>query len=222
MSTTNIASNGVSFFLAIWTSNKYGRKPGLYVDCVSLISGTALQTVAHNLATFIAARALLGAAARWYTSGTPLLINENEIAYPAHKAIASACFQCVFYLCSIVSAWVTFATRNYDSSFFMAPLSPRSLASIDRIEAADVIAKRHANINVSLLLVHFETEEINNTMNAEQEGHASTSYADVLMNKGNRWRLLISTVGITSVTHQTLIFACLQVWNLIWGQQVLQ
>lgn len=71
--------------------------------------------------------------------------------------------------------------------------------------------------------------------------YASTSYVDMLKTKGNRWRLLISvylgvfsqwsgngvvsyylalvlqTVGITSVTHQTLISACLQVWNLVWA-----
>ncbi|TVY67879.1 Lactose permease [Fusarium oxysporum f. sp. cubense] len=252
--------NGFSFFLAAWTSNKYGRKPGLYIGYVFLVSGTVLQTAAHNPAAFIAARGLLGAAAGWYTSGAPLLI--NEIAYPTHRAIASACFQCGFYLGSIISAWVTFGTRNYGSSwdwrlpslmqillpalafpgFLISPESPRWLASVDRNEeAAQVIAKHHAGGDINSPLVQFETEEITNTIKAEQEAHASASYADMLKTKGNRWRLLISvslgvfsqwsgngvvsyylalvlqTVGITSVTHQTLISACLQVWNLIWA-----
>ncbi|KIL85003.1 hypothetical protein FAVG1_11874 [Fusarium avenaceum] len=91
----------------------------------------------------------------------------------------------------------------------MAPLSPRSLASLDRIqEAADVIAKHHVNRNVSSLLVHFETEEIANTMKAEQEAHASTSYADVLKTEDCRNHKRNS---------KTLIFAYLQVWNLIWA-----
>ncbi|QPC74568.1 hypothetical protein HYE68_005320 [Fusarium pseudograminearum] len=252
--------NGVSFFIAAWTQNKYGRKMGLYIGYIFLVSGTILQTAAPNPAAFIAARGLLGCAAGWYTSGAPLLI--NEIAYPTHRAIASACFQCGFYLGSLISAWVTFGTRNHTSSwdwrfpslmqillpalafpgFFMAPESPRWLASVDRKEdAAHVVAEHHAGGDVNSPLVIYETEEIINTIKAEQEAHSSASYADMLKTKGNRWRLLISvslgifsqwsgngvvsyylamvlqTVGITSVTHQTLISACLQVWNLLWA-----
>ncbi|EKJ71682.1 hypothetical protein FPSE_08128 [Fusarium pseudograminearum CS3096] len=252
--------NGISFFVAAWSANKYGRKPGLYIGYLFLIAGTILQTAAHNPAAFIAARGLLGCSAGWYTSSAPLLL--NEIAYPTHRAIASACFQCGFYLGSIISAWVTFGTRNYTSSwdwrlpslmqillpalafpgFFMAPESPRWLASVDRNEeASNVIAKHHADGDANSPLVQYETEEIINTIKAEREAHTSASYADMLKTKGNRWRLLISitlglfsqwsgngvvsyylalvlqTVGITSVTHQTLISACLQVWNLIWA-----
>lgn len=94
--------NGVSFFLAAWTSNKYGRKSGIYVGHVFLIAGTILQTAAPNPACFIVARGLLGTAAGWYVSGAPMLI--NEIAYPTHRPVAASCFQCGFYLGSLVSA----------------------------------------------------------------------------------------------------------------------
>ncbi|KAI6760373.1 hypothetical protein HG530_009233 [Fusarium avenaceum] len=178
----------------------------------------------------IAAGALLGAAAGWYTSGAPLLINKNEIAYPTHKAIASACFQCGFYLSSIASAWVTFILLPALAfpGFFMAPESPRWLASVDRIqEAAAVITKHHANGDVDSPLVHFETGEITNTIKAEWRLLISVSLGVFSQRSGNGvvsyyLALVIQTVGITSVTHQTLISACLQVWNLIWGQQLLQ
>ncbi|KXJ87182.1 general substrate transporter [Microdochium bolleyi] len=254
------ASNGVSFFVAAWSSNKYGRKSGIYIGYVFLISGTVLQTAANNEGAFIAARALLGAASGWYTSGAPLLI--NEIAFPTHRAIAASCFQCGFYMGSLIAAWVTFATRDYGTSWdwrlpsvlqillplvalpgiIMAPESPRWLAAMDRIEdARQFVTKHHAGGNAASPLVNFETEEIVNTIKAEQEAHASTSYMDMFKTKGNRWRLLISvslgvisqwsgngvvsyylalvlrTVGITSVTHQTLISALLQIWNLFWA-----
>jgi MFS family permease len=253
-------ATGVSFFIAAWTSNKLGRKSGIYVGYIFLLSGAILQTAAQNEASFIVARTLIGAASGWYTSGAPLLI--NEIAYPTHRAIVASCFQCGFYLGSLISAWATFGTRNYASSWdwrlpsvlqvllpiialpgiIMAPESPRWLASKDRTEdARQFVIKYHAGGDADSPLVNFETAEIINTIKAEQDAHASSSYADMLKTKGNRWRLLISitlgvmsqwsgngvvsyylalvlkTVGITSVTHQTLISALLQLWNLIWA-----
>jgi MFS family permease len=83
--------------------------------------------------------------------------------------------------------------------------------------------------------------EIEITLRAEQEAHTSTSYLDMFKTKGNRRRFFISvtlgifaqwsgngvvsyylalvlqTVGITSVTDQTLISGCLQIWNLIFA-----
>ncbi|KAH7325554.1 general substrate transporter [Stachybotrys elegans] len=253
-------SNGVSFFVAAWATNKYGRKAGIWIAYVFLVSGAILQTAAPSAGVFIAARALLGVAAGCYSIGAPILI--SEIAYPTHRAIAASCFQCGFYLGSLLSAWVTFGTRNYSSSwdwrlpsllqlllplialpgFFLTPESPRWLASVDRMEeAVQFIVKHHAAGVANAPLVTFESEEIGNTIKAEREAHATTSYMDMLKTKGNRWRLVISvslgvfsqwsgngvvsyylalvlrTVGITSVTHQTLISALLQVWNLFWS-----
>lgn len=252
--------NGVAFFVAAWTSNKYGRKSGIYAGHVFLFAGTILQTTAHNEAAFIAARGLLGVAAGWYVSGAPMLI--NEIAFPTHRPIAASCFQCGFYLGSVVSAWVCFGSRNYGTSWdwrlpsvlqillplialpgtILAPESPRWLASKDRIhETRQFVIKHHAGGDENSPLVDFETSEIVNTIKAEQEAHATTSYSDMFKTKGMRWRLGISitlgifsqwsgngvvsyylalvlqTVGITSVTHQTLISALLQVWNLFWA-----
>ncbi|KAH6959460.1 general substrate transporter [Fusarium avenaceum] len=212
----------------IWQVKRL-KMPGLYVGYVFLVSGTALQTATHNPATFIAARALLGAAAGWYTSGPLLLINENEIAYPTHKAIASACFQCGFYLSSSPWDWrlpwlmqILLPALAFPG-FFMAPESPRWLASVDCIqEAAAVITKHHANGDVDSPLVHFETEEITNTIKAEWRLLISVYLGVFSQWSGNGvvsyyLALVLQTVGITSVTHQTLISACLQVWNLVWA-----
>ena len=126
--------------------------------------------------------------------------------------------------------------------FLMCSESPRWLISQDRIEEArNILAKLHASGDTTAALVEYEMVEISTTLRAEKEAHDSTGYIDMIKTKGNRRRLFISvslgvfaqwsgngvvsyylslvlsTVGITSITDQTLISAGLQIWNLIFA-----
>ncbi|WQF77419.1 Putative major facilitator, sugar transporter, major facilitator superfamily [Colletotrichum destructivum] len=126
--------------------------------------------------------------------------------------------------------------------FIMIDESPRWLVSKDRNEEARrVLAKIHAAGDYNSPLVVQEMNEIETALRAEKLAQSSSSWLDLVKTPGNRRRLLITislgifsqwsgggtvsyyltgvltTVGITSVTHQTLISACLQVWNLIWA-----
>lgn len=108
-------------------------------------------------------------------------------------------------------------------------------------DARTMLANAHAGGDLSSLLVALEAVEIETTIEKELAAQHSTSYLQLCKGKGNRHRLLISvtlgffaqwtgggvvsyylalvlqTVGITSVTHQTLISACLQLWNLFFA-----
>ncbi|KAM0543283.1 hypothetical protein ACHAPJ_012367 [Fusarium lateritium] len=126
--------------------------------------------------------------------------------------------------------------------FSICPESPRWLMSVHRqSDARAVLASAHAGGDLTSPLVDLEATEIETAIEAENAAQKSTSYAQLFRGKGNRHRLLISltlgffsqwtgggvvsyylaivlqTVGITSVTHQTLISACLQIWNLIFA-----
>ncbi|KXH56005.1 hypothetical protein CSAL01_12875 [Colletotrichum salicis] len=126
--------------------------------------------------------------------------------------------------------------------FMICPESPRWLISVQRqSDARATLASAHAGGDLASPLVDAEVIEIEAAIQAEEAATKSTSYAQLFRGKGNRHRLLISvtlgffsqwtgvgvvsyylaivlqTVGITSVTHQTLITACLQIWNLIWA-----
>ncbi|TQN64738.1 Lactose permease [Colletotrichum shisoi] len=118
--------------------------------------------------------------------------------------------------------------------------SPRWLVSVGRNdEARAVLARNHAAGDERSPLVNFEMTEIEETLRAEREAHAETKWSDLWSTPGNRHRLFISvslgvfaqwcgvgvvsyylamvlsSVGITSVDDQTLISACIQIWNLI-------
>lgn len=126
--------------------------------------------------------------------------------------------------------------------FLMAPESPRWLVSVDREEdALAVLAQHHAAGNTSSPLVNWEYQQILTTIRAEKEASKNGSYAEMFKTPGNRRRLMISvtlgffaqwvgnrvisyylsliltSVGVTNVRDQTLISACLQMWNLAFA-----
>ncbi|KAH7134617.1 sugar transporter [Dactylonectria estremocensis] len=252
--------NGIGFPVAAWVSNKYGRKPGIFVGYVFLVAGVGMQTAAQNERTFTYSRLFIGIAASWLGNASPLLI--NEIAHPKQRSVANALFMCGWYVGGTLCGWVTFGCRNIPSSwcwrvpvliqivlplvalpgFLMAPESPRWLISVGRNEeAAEIISKFHAGGDRQSAIVTSQMTEIENTITAEKEAASSGSYADMIKTPGNRHRLFISislgifaqwagngvvsyylplvltSVGVKSVTDQTLISACLNVWNLLWA-----
>ncbi len=163
-----------------------------------------------------------GTLSGWITFGTRVLENQWAWRIPVISQV----------ICPMLAL----------TGFLMCPESPRWLISIGRIdEARDVIANFHAGGNYDDPLVAYQMTEIEATIQAEKLHSASTSYMDMTKTSGNRRRLLISvslgifsqwagvgvvsyylplmlsTVGITSTADQTLISACLNVWNLIWA-----
>ncbi|KXJ88645.1 sugar transporter [Microdochium bolleyi] len=252
--------SAIAFPAGAWVSNRYGRKPGMYIGYAFLVVGIAMQSAAQNERTFTYARLLIGISSALLSICAPVLL--NEIAHPMQRAIVSALYMCGYYVGGTISSWVTFGTRDIASDwawripvilqcalpllalpgFLIAPESPRWLISVGRNEEATrVLATHHAGGRMDDPIVLSQMVEMETTITAEKEAAHSGSYIDMSRTPGNRHRLMISvalgfisqwagngvisyylplvlnSVGVTSVTDQTLINACLNVWNLLWA-----
>jgi MFS family permease len=164
---------------------------------------------------FVLGRLFIGGVSAFF-SAAPLLI--TECAYPTHRGIATAFFNCGWYVGGLVAAWATFGTRNYAGDWawripsllqvavpvaaciglIAAPESPRWLISVGRHEEARaILVKYHGDGDDSSPLAAFEYEEITQTLALEKEAAASTTYADMFKTKGRRHRSFITvTLGI--------------------------
>lgn len=122
------------------------------------------------------------------------------------------------YVGGLIAAFLTFGTRNMDSSwawrvpsllqilvpflalpgFLMAPQSPRWLISMDRNEEAQqLLTKWHGGDDQNSQLVNYEMIEITTTLQQEKSANSSASYAEMFKTPGNRKRLFISvSLGI--------------------------
>ncbi|KAH8796301.1 general substrate transporter [Hyaloscypha finlandica] len=248
----------VFFPIVAWSSNKYGRKPTIYMGYFFIVLGAGLQTGAINPVMFVMSRLVLGVGAAFFQGCVPLLMTET--AYPTHRGILTSLYMCGWYVGSFVAAWATFGTRNYDNSWswripsllqlllpalvlpglFMIPESPRYLVSAERHEEARAfLVKYHAEGDESSALAAFEFAEISRSIQMEREFQKSTSYKQMLATPANRKRTFITvflgifdqwagqnvagyylppvlaSIGIKTVTQQTLINGFLQIWNLI-------
>jgi MFS family permease len=63
-------------------SSRFGRKPGLYIGVVLIITSTILQGLSPNPAAWIIGRGLAGCAASFWSCNAPVLI--TKIAFPSH------------------------------------------------------------------------------------------------------------------------------------------
>ena len=250
--------NGICYAMSAWVANNYGRKPGIYIGYVFLVLGVAVTAGKHDY-NFVLMRFFVGCASAWFSG--PVIALINEIAYPPHRGVSNALYNCGWHLGGTIGAFVTFGTRNYQSDWswriptylqillpvvalpglIFAPESPRWLVSKDRNEEARrMLEIAHDGVN-NPALINYEMIEITATLQAERQAASSASYAEMVKTKGNRHRLFISitiglfsqwvgqgvisyylplvlnSVGVTSTTDQTLISACLQIWNLIWS-----
>lgn len=207
------ASMAMGSMLAIpivpYCADLLGRRMGVVIGCAIMLVGIALLSMGFHIAMFIIGRLLLGFGIAIAHGSAPLLI--AELVHPQHRAIYSTIYNTLWYLGSLIGAWVSFGTNNIVGNwawrvpcllqaipslfqiFFIwfVPESPRWLiAKGKHAQAKAILTKYHASGDENDELVAVEYHEIQQTISLEQE-YEKTAWSELWSTPGNRHRLLI-------------------------------
>ena len=215
------ASMSIGSMLAIpivpYTADLLGRRAGVVIGCIIMLVGVALLSMGFHIAMFIVGRLMLGFGVAIAHGSAPLLV--AELVHPQHRAIYSTIYNTLWYLGSLIGAWVSFGTDQMNGNWawrvpcllqaipslvqicfiWFVPESPRWLISKGKPERAlKVLAYVHAQGDENDELVQVEYHEIQQTISLEQE-YEKNAWSELWSTPGNRHRLLILvSIGLFS------------------------
>ena len=217
----------VSLPVVPYISDHFGRRMPIIIGCSIMVAAASIQTAAINLPMFEGARFFMGFGNSLAQLSAPLLL--TEICHPQHRARVTAVYNCLWNVGALICSWISFGTQYMDNSWswriptlvqalpsviqlmfiFWIPESPRWLLSKERTEdALQMLGKYHADGNIDDPLVQFEFEEIKETIRLEFLAKKSSSFADFIRTKGNRYRLmLIISLGLFSQWSGNALFS---------------
>jgi MFS family permease len=147
-----------------YVADGLGRRRGVMVGCMIMLLGVLLQGMGFNFGMFVAARFIIGFGVAIAHGSSPMLI--TELVHPQHRGIYTTLYNALWYIGSIVAAWLTLGTNNIANAWswripsivqgfpsilqlmfvWTVPESPRWLIAKGRNEEAlTVLANVHAN-----------------------------------------------------------------------------
>ncbi|CAO1618284.1 unnamed protein product [Parajaminaea phylloscopi] len=219
-----IALGGVLFFFpAAWLSDRLGRRCAVGLGAFIMTAAAVVQAFTRGPAAFLVTRLFLGIGLSFTQTASVLL---NEIAHPAARSTVGSAYNALYYIGSITSAWITFATLatlREDAwawripaligglypcllalgTVFVVPESPRWLVSQGRHEEARTLLHRlHGTGPAARGQCRFdpndEFDEVVAAIAKERDEHVvSFSYIDFVRTPANRWRLfIVVSIGV--------------------------
>lgn len=199
--------------LFIWIADWKGRKFGIAIGCLGVIVGTVVTATAKTMSTFIGGRFLLSFFATISCSTAPMYC--VEISPPHMRGTVSGMYNTLYYMGSILAAFSVLGTMIHLEGpivfrlpiwvqllcpgivlcgVYFIPESPRWLVGNDRIEEAqELIAKYHANGDMSHPFVNLEISEMVKSL---QDVGLTTpksmfNIASLVATKSDRYRLFL-------------------------------
>ncbi|QSZ32373.1 hypothetical protein DSL72_001947 [Monilinia vaccinii-corymbosi] len=187
----------------------YGRRVCIFVGCLIVLVGTAVQTAAHDRGQFIGGRFVLGFGAALASGAGPAYT--VELAHPAYRGTMAGLYNVFWWLGNILAGWATYGSnKNFTSSWawrvptlvqcFMPaivmvlilffPESPRWLiANGRREEALAVFAKYHGDGDDQSPLVQLQYNEIVEQLQLTKNENPWWDFSELFNTKGARYRL---------------------------------
>jgi MFS family permease len=157
-----------------YAADMFGRRLAIFMGCVIMVFGVALQAAALNLGMFVAARFLIGFGVAIAHGASPLLI--TELVHPQHRAIFTSLYNTTWYFGANIAAWLTFGTFLIPNNWawripsivqalpsilqiifvWTVPESPRwQIARGNEEKALTILGDVHANGDGKLFLLSF-------------------------------------------------------------------
>jgi sugar porter (SP) family MFS transporter len=257
---TIIASNAMGSIVGVapapLISDWLGRRGASIFFCICVLGCSIGQAFVQTWGQYLAVRFVLGLFNVSLNVSSNLLI--AEVAHPRQRAQVTSLWITFFSIGAISVAWTAYGTLNITSSWtwrlpvmvqaawntiqlpllvFLCPESPRWLVMRQRgDEAKALLAKYHANGDMTDELVDLEYQEILATTQGERE-KSKSDWLRLIESKASIRRLalvvflglvsqwcgtsianyylapVLASVGVTSNRSQTALNGGLQIWS---------
>ncbi|WYZ45806.1 hypothetical protein EsH8_IX_000031 [Colletotrichum jinshuiense] len=205
----NIAQIAAFPFVS-YIADTYGRRPCIFIGCLVVLIGTAIQTSANTLGQFLGGRFVLGFGAIIAHGAGPAYV--VELAHPAYRGLTAGMYNNFWWIGSILSGWVCYGTSLHIQSgwawriptvlqaafptFAMVlvlflPESPRWLITKDRTdEALRILADYHGEGDSNSPIVQLQYQQIMDEHRSEKPGRW-WDYRELVATRADRYRLML-------------------------------
>ncbi|KAI1812425.1 lactose permease [Poronia punctata] len=186
----------------------WGRRWCIFIGCLIVLVGTAIQGSAHHLGQFIAGRFILGFGASIASAAGPAYT--VELAHPAYRGTMAGMYNNFWWVGNILAGWTTYGTNLHIKNswawrtptvvqaglpavvlacIMFFPESPRWLIHHDRAEEAlAIFAKYHGEGNPNSPIVQLQYREIVEEYQACRDENAWWDFRELVNTRAARYR----------------------------------
>lgn len=189
----------------------YGRRVCIFVGCLLVLVGTAIQGSAHSLNQYVGGRFVLGFGASIASAAGPTYT--VELAHPAYRGFMAGMYNNFWWLGNILAGWTTYGTNLHLNNswawrvptlvqagmpavvmclILFFPETPRWLIAHDRPEEAlAILAKYHGDGDPDSALPQLQYHEIVEENRLTRDENPWWDFRELVHTRAARYRLLM-------------------------------